>query len=79
MAQIKVYYEPEMELLTVFWQPPQKNQICEELGSGIILIKDENTNEPVGLELLSFKPKDAKFDSIGVEVGTFKKELEPTT
>jgi hypothetical protein len=26
MAQVKIYYEPEMELLTVFWQPPRKNQ-----------------------------------------------------
>ena len=31
MAQIKVYYEPEMELLTVFWQAPRKNRICTEL------------------------------------------------
>ncbi len=39
MAQIKIYYEPEMELLTVFWQPPRKNQIATELGDGVILIK----------------------------------------
>jgi hypothetical protein len=39
VAQIKIYYEPEMELLTVFWQPPRKNQIATELGDGMILIK----------------------------------------
>ncbi len=27
MAQVKVFYEPEMELLTVFWQPPRK-ELC---------------------------------------------------
>ena len=52
MAQVKIYYEPEMELLTVFWQAPRKNQICTELGNGIILIKDANNGEPIGMELL---------------------------
>ena len=27
MAQIKVFYEPETELLTVFWQLPRTEQI----------------------------------------------------
>jgi len=40
MAQVKVFYEPEIELLTVFWQSPRPNQLCTELGNGIILIKD---------------------------------------
>ena len=39
-----------MELLTVFWQPLRKNQIATELGDGMILIKDENTGEPIGIE-----------------------------
>ena len=26
MAQVKVFYEPERELLTVFWQEPRRNQ-----------------------------------------------------
>ena len=39
MAQVKVFYEPEMELLTVFWQTPRKNQLCTELGDGVILIE----------------------------------------
>ncbi|MBO0349775.1 hypothetical protein J0895_11775 [Phormidium pseudopriestleyi FRX01] len=37
-VQVKLYYEPEMELLTIFWQPPRKNQIAIELGDGVILI-----------------------------------------
>ncbi len=69
MAQIKVYYEPEMELLTVFWQAPRKNQICTELGDGIILMKDETSGQPIGLELLSYRPGDARFDSVSVEIG----------
>jgi hypothetical protein len=68
MAQVKIYYEPELELLTVFWQPPRKQQIVTELGDGVLLIKDEETGEPIGMELLSYRPNDARFDSISVEI-----------
>ena len=69
MAQMKIYYEPEIELLTVFWQPPREGQIATELGNGVILIKDESTGEPIGMELLSYCPSDRQFDSISVELG----------
>lgn len=69
MAQVKIYYEPEMELLTVFWQAPRKNQIATELGDGIILIKDSTTGEPIGLEILSYQPGDNRFDAVSVEMG----------
>lgn len=42
-----IAYEPEMELLTIFWQPPHKNQMATELGDGVILIKNETTGEPI--------------------------------
>jgi hypothetical protein len=58
-----------MELLTVFWQSPRKEQVCEELGNGIILIRDEATREPIGFELLGYKPGDKRFDSVSVEIG----------
>jgi hypothetical protein len=69
MAQVKVFYEPEMELLTVFWQTPRKDQICTELGDGILLLKDGTTGEPIGLELLSYHPGDSRFDTVSVEIG----------
>ena len=69
MAQVKVFYEPEMELLTVFWQAPRKEQVCTELGDGVVLIKDERTGQPIGVELLSYKPGDARFDAVSVEIG----------
>ena len=69
MAQIKVFYEPKMELLTVFWQAPRKNQICSELGNGIVLIKDADTDEAIGIELLSYHPKDDRLDGVSVEFG----------
>jgi hypothetical protein len=69
MAQVKVFYEPETELLTVFWQPPRKEQISTELGDGVILIKDSITGEPIGLEILSYHPGDNRFDTVSVELG----------
>lgn len=69
MAQVKIYYEPELELLTVFWQSPRKQQIVTELGDGVLLIKDEETGEPIGMELLSYRPKDDRLDSVSVEMG----------
>jgi len=70
MAQVKVFYEPKMELLTIFWQSPRPNQLCTELGNGIILIKNADSGEPIGMELLAYKPGNARFDSISVEIGT---------
>ncbi|MEB3312408.1 MAG: hypothetical protein VKJ02_19450 [Snowella sp.] len=69
MAQIQVYYEPETELLTVFWQNSRKNQICTELDNEVILIKDSATDKPIGVEILSYRPKGNRLDSVGVEMG----------
>jgi hypothetical protein len=69
MATLRVFYEPGRELLTVFWQEPRETQLCTELDEGVVLIKDETTGEPIGLELLSYRPGDARFDSVNVEVG----------
>ena len=69
MAQVKVFYEPETELLSVFWQSPRKNQLCTELGDGVILIKDSLTGEPIGVEILSYHPGDNRFDSVSVQMG----------
>lgn len=64
MAQVKVFYKPETELLTVFWQLPTQEQVSTELGDGVILIKDSTTGEPIGLEILSYHPGDNRFDTV---------------
>jgi hypothetical protein len=43
--------------------------MATELDDGVVLIKDEETGEPIGLELLSHRPGDARFDSVNVEIG----------
>ena len=69
MAQAKIHYELEFELFTVFWQPPRKQQIVTELSDGVLLIKDEETGEPIGMKLSSYRPQDDRFDSVSVEMG----------
>ena len=68
MAQVNVFYEPETEVLTIFWQSPRKNQICTKLDNGLILIKDETTGEAIGLEILSYRPGDDRFDTVRVQI-----------
>jgi hypothetical protein len=69
MAQIKVFYEPETELLTIFWQTPRLNQIATNLGDDIILFKDSDTQEPIGIEILSYRPGDDRLSGISLELG----------
>jgi hypothetical protein len=69
MTQIKVFYEPETELLTIFWQSPRPNQIATELGNDIILFKDGDTNEPIGIEVLSYRHEDDRISGISLELG----------
>ena len=77
MAQVRVFYEPDTQLLTVFWQSPRKDQIATELDDGVILIKDEHTGEPIGMELLSYQPGDARFDAVSVEIGRQTPAVSP--
>jgi hypothetical protein len=79
MAQIKVFYEPETELLSVFWQAPRKDQLCTELGDGVILIKDASSGEPIGLEVLSYHPGDDRFDTVSVEMGQLSSSVQPAS
>ena len=79
MAQIKVFYEPETELLSVFWQAPRKDQLCTELGDGVILIKDASSGELIGLEVLSYHPGDERFDTGRVEIGQLNKSVQPAS
>ncbi len=71
MAQVEVFYEADAELLTIYWQAPRANQLCTEIGDGIIVIKDETTGQPIGMELLAYRPGDVRFDAVSVEVAGF--------
>ena len=69
MVQVKVFYEPDTELLTIFWQTPRQNQICSEWGEGVVLIKDGETEELIGMEFLAYQPGDQRLLTADVELG----------
>ena len=66
MAHIRVIHDPVGETLTVYWKEPSLDQICEETGEGVILIKDRQTQEVIGFERLYYR-QDAIGQAVTVE------------
>ena len=53
MAQVKVYYDKIGNTLTVWFDDPKKEYICEETGEEVILMKDK-AGRVIGFEKLNF-------------------------
>ena len=68
-GRFRVTYVPDRELLTIFWQAPRQAQLCTELDDGVVLIKDEDSAEPIGVEVLSYRPDDLRVNSVTAEIG----------
>jgi hypothetical protein len=68
MAHIKVIRDPIGKTLTVYGDNPDHEEVCEEVGNGIILIKDAR-GEVIGFERLSFKSSTAPHE-LGVVLQT---------
>jgi len=66
MAHIRVIHDPVGETLTVYWKEPSPDQICEETGEGVVLIKDHKTQEVIGFERLYYQ-QDATSQAVTVE------------
>ena len=70
MAHVKVYYDRQGNSLTVWLDDPKKEEVCEETGDGVILMKDR-TGRVIGFEKLDFlakgeNPLEVDFEAIGV-------------
>ena len=52
MEKIKIVYDKDGQTLTVWFDDPRKEHICEETGEEIILIKDK-TGKVIGFERLN--------------------------
>ena len=53
MAEMKVYYDPIGNTLTVWFGDPQEEYNCEETGEEVILMKDRN-GQVIGFEKLNY-------------------------
>lgn len=65
MAQVKVYYDSVGKTLTVWFDDPNKEEVSEEIGNEIVLIKDKAGNT-IGFERLNFDMKKDK-ESFSIE------------
>ena len=55
MAHVRVIHDPIGETLTVYFAEPRSDQVCEETGEGVILIKARKSGEVIGFERLYYK------------------------
>ena len=67
MAGLKVYYDREGKTLTVWFDDPEKEYVCEETGDEVILIKDHG-GRVIGFERLNYEM--ASEEAIQVEALT---------
>jgi hypothetical protein len=68
MAPLKIFYEPDTELLTLFWQAPSVEQLCQELEDDMVLIQDEATGQSLGLEMWAYQVGDRRLVTVDEEV-----------
>lgn len=66
MEKVRVYYDYEMESLTVWFENPVNEHICEEIGNGIVLMKNES-GSVIGFEKL-YIPLEKGIEGLSVEL-----------
>ena len=67
MAEVKVFYDREGKTLTVWFEDPSREHICEETGDEVVLMKDAS-GQVIGFEKLNFSIPES--DSLRVAVET---------
>jgi hypothetical protein len=53
MAQVKLFYDHVGNTLTVWFDNPQEEYVCEETGEEVVLMKDRS-GRVIGFEKLNF-------------------------
>ena len=53
MDQVKVFYDRSSSTLTVWFEDPANEHVCEETGEEVILMKDKD-GHVIGFEKLHF-------------------------
>jgi uncharacterized protein YuzE len=53
MEKVKVYYDREGNTLSIWFDDPKKEHICEESDDDIVLVKDRR-GRVIGFERLNF-------------------------
>ncbi len=53
MEKVRVFYDREGNTLSVWFDDPKKEHLCEESGDDVILVKDRR-GRVIGFELIEF-------------------------
>ena len=69
MDKVRVYFDRVGNSLTVWFDDPKKESVCEEVGDDVVLMKDRR-GRVIGFERLNYltKLKQAEGANIPVEV-----------
>ena len=66
MDKIKVIHDVVGHTLTVWFDDPAQEQVCEETSDEVILMKDA-TGRVIGFELLHYRPSSKSGSGLSVE------------
>jgi uncharacterized protein YuzE len=66
MAQVKVYYDKIGNTLTVWFDDPTKEDVSEETGEEVILMKDKQ-GRVIGFEKLNFAASETETLQVAFE------------
>ncbi len=69
MAEVKVYYDPVGNSLTVWFGNPQEEYSCEETGDEVVLMKDSG-GRVIGFEKLNYSLPSATNLRVSFETAT---------
>jgi len=67
MAELKVFHDREGGTLTVWFDDPTREHVCEETGDEVVLMKD-TAGHVIGFEKLNFSVSES--DSLHVALET---------
>ena len=69
MEKVRVYYDRAGNSLTVWFDDPQQEHVCEEIDDDVVLMKDEQ-GRVIGFERLNHQSKEQQSEerSIPAEV-----------
>ena len=67
MDKVRVYFDRTGNTLTVWFDSPRKEAICEEIGDDVVLLKDQQ-GRVIGFERLNYLSPDQQDRGIHVPV-----------
>jgi hypothetical protein len=67
MDQVRVYYDRTGNTLSVWFDDPKKEYLCEETGDDTVLVKDRR-GQVIGLERLNYLSRKQQGEGANVPV-----------